>query len=68
MLGEAVRGALGRRGFQVVQVAVLLLVVGQAVAHVVQHVLRERLRRLLRHVDAQPACVQACLCLLYTSP
>ena len=59
VLGEAVRGALGRRGLEVVQVAVLLLVVGQAGAHVVEHVLRERLRRLLRHVGAQPAGVQA---------
>ena len=41
VLGEAVGGGFGRRGLQVVQVAVLLLIVAQALAHVVEHVLGE---------------------------
>ena len=47
VLGEAVGGGLGGSGLQVVQVAVLLLIVGQTLAHMVEHVLGKGLHALV---------------------
>ena len=59
VLGQTVGRGLGGRGFQIVQIAVLLLIVGQALAHMVQHVHGELLRFGVRHVLAQPLGVEA---------
>ena len=58
VLGEAVCGGLGGRRLEVVQVAVLLLVVGEALAHVVQDALRKLLRRGRGHVLLDPLGVE----------
>ena len=59
MLGEAVRGALGGRGLQVVEVAVLLLIVAQPLPHVIEHVFGELLGLLVGQVGPEPPGVQS---------
>ena len=58
VLGQAIGGGLGGRGLEVIEVAVLLLIVGQAVAHMVEHFLGELLRGGIGHIGAQPLGVQ----------
>ena len=58
VLCEAVRRRLGGRSLEVVEVAVELLIVGEALSHMVEHVLCELLSPLVRHVGAEPLRVQ----------
>ena len=58
MLGKTVSGGLGRRRFEVIQISVLLLIVGQAGTHMVQHFDGKILRLFVGHVLAQPFRVQ----------
>ena len=59
VLGEAVGGGLGRGGLQIVQVAVLLLIVAETLPHVVQHVLGKSLRLGMGQILPQPVGVQS---------
>ncbi len=59
VLGQTVGGGLGGGGLQVVEVAVLLLIVAQALPHVVQHVLGKGLGLGMGQVLAQPLGVEA---------
>ena len=59
MLGKAVGGGFGRGGLQVVEVAVHLLIVAEALTHVVQHVLGELLGLGMGQILPQPVGVQA---------
>ena len=59
MFGQAVSSRFGGRGFQVVKVAVGLLVVRQAFSHVVEHPFGEFLRLFVGHILADPARVEA---------
>ena len=59
MLGEAVGGGLGGSGLQIVQVAVLLLIVAEPLTHVVEHVLGKGLSLGMGQVFAQPVGVEA---------
>ena len=59
VLGQAVGGGLGGGGLQIVQVAVLLLIVGKALPHVIQNVLGKGLGLRVGQVLAQPFGVEA---------
>ena len=59
VLGEAVGGALRRGGLEVVEVAVLLLIVAQALAHVVQNLLGKPLNPRVRQVGPEPLRVES---------
>ena len=61
VLGEAVGGGLGGGGLQVIEVAVLLLIVAQALPHVVEHVLGELLGLRVGQVGPEPLGVEAYL-------
>ena len=54
MLREAVGRGLSRSRLQVVQIAVLLLIVGETLTHVVEHLDRELLRLHMGEVFVQP--------------
>jgi len=58
VLGQAVGGGLRRGRLQVVQVAVLLLIVAQAGQHVVEHLLGEALRLFMGQVGPDPFGVE----------
>ena len=58
VLGKAVGGGLCRRGLQVIQIAVLLLVVGQTLAHVVEHLAGKGLRLFAGQICLEPLGVQ----------
>ena len=57
--GEPIGRGLRRRRFQVVEVAVHLLVIGQALSHVIEHIAGKSLGLGVREVRAQPLRVQA---------
>ena len=59
VLRQSVRGGLCGRSFEVVEVAVFFLIVGQLVAHEVQRLLGEFLRFFVGKVFAYPSCVEA---------
>ena len=59
VLGEAIGGGLGGGGLQVVEVAVLLLIVGQALPHVVEHVPGEALDPCVGQIGPKPLGVEA---------
>ena len=58
MLCQTIRRALRRRGLQIVQIPVLLLVVGKPLPHVVQHLFCKGLSPRTCHILPQPVCVQ----------
>lgn len=58
VLGKAVGGGLGRRGLQIVEVAILLLIIAQPLPHVVQHVLCKCLRLRMRQILSQPLRIE----------
>ena len=59
MLGKTVGGGLGRGGLQVVEVAVLLLIIGEPLTHMVQNFRSEALDFGIRQIRLQPFGVQA---------
>ncbi len=59
VLGKTVGGGFRGRCLKVVEIAVLLLIVGETFAHVVQHVFRELVRFRVRQVFPNPLRVQA---------
>ena len=58
LLGKTVGGGLGGGRLKVVEVAILLLIVGEALAHVVEYVLGEFLGGGIGHVLAKPLGVE----------
>ena len=60
VLCKAVGCALCRSGFEVVQIAVLLLIIRKALAHVVEYLLGEILALFGGHIGADPVCVESC--------
>ena len=58
VLGQAVGGGFRRGRFQVIEVAVLLLIIGEALAHMLQHPDGKVLRFLVGEILAQPIRVQ----------
>ena len=58
MLGKAVGGGLGRRGLQIVEVAILLLIIAQPLPHMVQYVFGKRLRLRVGQIFPEPFRVQ----------
>ena len=58
MLGKAVCGGLGRRGLQIVEVAILLLIIAQPLPHMVQYVFGKRLRLRVGQIFPEPFRVQ----------
>ena len=54
MLGQPVGCGLRRRGLQVIKIAVLLLIIRQALSHMIQHLLRKLLTFRLCHIPADP--------------
>ena len=61
MLCKTVGGRLSRSCLKVVKVTVLLLIVGEALAHMVKHVLGELTCLGMGHILAQPLCIKTCL-------
>ena len=61
VLGKTVGGGLCGGSFQIVQVAVQLLIVGKALTHMIEHILREFLALFGGHIGANPLSVQAAL-------
>ena len=59
VLGKAIGGGLGRGGLQIVEVAILLLIIAQPLPHVLQHPNGKVLRLLMGEVLAEPVGVQA---------
>ena len=59
MLCQTVGGAFRRSCFQIVKIAVLLLIVGKAFPHMVQHFLGKILRMFAGHILTQPVRIQA---------
>ena len=56
---QTVGSAFGRGGLEVVEVAVLFLIVAELVTHEVERLFGEFLRFFVREIDAQPFCVEA---------
>ena len=59
VLCKAVGCALCRGGLEIIQIAVLLLIVRQALAHVVEYLLCELLALFGGHIGADPVCVES---------
>ena len=60
VLCKTVRRRLCWSCFEVVKVAVLLLIVGEALAHMIETFLCEVLSFLMSYVFSEPVCVQTC--------
>ena len=58
MLCQTVGGALRRSGLQVIQIAVLFLVISQSFTHMVQYFLRKILRLFSGHIISEPVGVK----------
>ena len=58
VLGETVGGGLGGGSFEVIQVAVLFLIIAQALAHMVENLLGELLTLGMGHILADPLGVE----------
>ena len=59
MLGKTIRGGLRRGRLEIVEIAVLLLIIGKAFSHVIEHVFCEILRLFAGKVFFHPFGVHA---------
>ena len=59
VLCQTVCGTFRRCRFQIIKVAVLLLIIGQTVSHMIQHFLGKFLGPLVGHVRTEPVGIQS---------
>ena len=59
MLCKAVGGGFSRGSLEVIEVAVLLLIVGEALSHVIENLFGEFLSFPVRKIFSEPLCVEA---------
>ena len=59
VLSETVRGGLCRRSFEVIQIAVFFLIVGQSFTHMVEYLFGEFLSGFVCHILAYPVRVES---------